>query len=261
MARASKRERLASLARLAGTVLFFSLAGCKSAAVNPWVAVPSAKFSGRAFGDTATIRTSIVALDTLRDVVVFNLSAPAHVIVLDVSPGKAISPLYPELGSRSILQGAGEHMLQAVDPAASAERDARAASEEARCIDQAERIARQRAAKRRPQVRRDSAGRVIQSSVDEQSEHDMRNGGVDAATLRACRARGESVQYSTKSARTGEHYLVVISSPAAYSGTELAERIASLAVTGSDVATTIEAIGAGLFVGRTGAWSGYYVSR
>jgi hypothetical protein len=63
-----------------------------------------------------------------------------------------------------------------------------------------------------------------------------------------------------KSTRSGEHYLVVLSSSTGYSGTELAERVAALSVTGSDVATTIEAIGAGLFVGRDGRWSGYYVS-
>jgi hypothetical protein len=236
------------------------LAGCRSAVVNPWVTVPSARFAGKAFGDTATMRMSIVAIDTLRDVVVIDLATPAHLVVLDVIPGRSISPLNPELGSRTLLQGSGEHMIAAIDPATAEDRRAVAASEYRRCVDQAESVARQRSTKSRPPLKRDSTGRISQSSIDAQNEHDRQTGGVDAVTLRNCRTRADMTRSTIRSARKGEHYLVVFSSPTGYSGTDLAERIAGLSVTGSDVATTIEAIGAGLFVGRAAAWSGYYVS-
>jgi hypothetical protein len=149
----------------------------------------------------------------------------------------------------------------AVDPSTAAERAAIAQSEYNRCVDRAEAAARARSARSRPPVKRDTAGRVIQSSIDAQSEHDMRTGGVDATTVRNCRTNADKIGSAQKSPRQGEHYLVVLSSSSPYSGTELAERIAGLAVTGSDVPTTIEAIAAGLFVGRARSWSGYYVSR
>jgi hypothetical protein len=114
----------------------------------------------------------------------------------------------------------------------------------------------------RPPVRRDSTGRIIQSSIDAQAEYDRQGDGPGATAINACRTRANMIRNTrAKAVRKGEHYLVVLSSPTAFAATELAERIAGLSVTGSDVATTIEAIGAGLFVGRADRWSGYYVSR
>jgi hypothetical protein len=250
---------------VASLSLIALLAACHVAPVNPWITVPSARFAGRAFGDTAGLRASIVAMDTVRDVAVFALSAPAHLVVLAVRPGVSIEQLQPGVGARTVLQAAGEHMVATIDSTAQkdeAARLARLAYDE--CVDRAEMTARRRNAYKPPVVR-DSSGKVTAASAEAQRRFDDEGGGVGSADLSGCsRALTSNTSRSAparQASRAGEHYLVLLASQSAISGTEVAERLRTLSVIGSDVATTIEAIGAGLFVGHAGPWSGYYVSR
>ena len=239
------------------------LAGCRRAPVNPWVSVPSARFAGRAFGDTVTMRASIVALDTLRDVVVFTLSAPAHLVVLDVTPGVSIDQLHPGVGTTSRRQDAGEHMVAVADSVMSTDEAALLATQAFdQCIDRAEIAARRRPANR-PQVVRDSTGKPTPASVEAQRRFDEAQLKPSSGEIAACRrqADAQKARPARRAVRTGEHYLVVLAAQSSISGVDVAERLRTLSVVGSDVATTIEAIGAGLFVGRPGSWAGYYVSR
>lgn len=257
MPASSARAVLASLS------LTMLLAACHAAPVNPWVTVPSARYAGRAFGDTVGLRASIVAMDTVRDVAVFTLSAPAHLVVLDVRPGVSIEQLQPGIGARTMLQSAGEHMVATVDSTRLRDEVARLAQQAYdQCIDRAEMTARRRAANK-PRTVRDSSGKASAASAEAQRRYDEQTLGASDADMAACsRSRAsDSPKFVRKAARAGEHYLVVLASQAPVSGSEVAERLRTLSVVGSDVATTIEAIGAGLFVGRAGAWSGYYVSR
>ena len=269
MARGSRGARVlqgrASLRRgvLGALVLPSLVTACRTAPLNPWVSVPSARFSGRAFGDTATLRTTIVAMDTVRDIAVYTLSAPAHLVVLDVRPGVSIDQLHPATGSRSVLQGAGEHMVTMVDSSAAQEeslRLARLAYEQ--CVDRADVAARKRPMPRPPLVR-DSSGKVTEASAEARRRYDEQETRANAADVSGCSraAVPKPARVARKETRAGEHYLVVLASRSPVSGTEVAERLKGLSVVGSDVATTIEAIGAGLFVGHPGPWSGYFVSR
>jgi hypothetical protein len=239
------------------------LADCHKAPLNPWVPVPSARFAGRAFGDTMTMRTSIVALDTVREVVVFRLAAPAHLVMLEVTPGVSIEQLQPIVGSKTLQQSAGEHMVTTMDSSLAAEESELLRREVyERCTDEAELRAGRRPIAR-PPVRRDSTGKVSPESAGEQLRAEAAEARVREADLEACKRTAARLPATPtrKTARRGEHYLVILASQSPLSGVEVAERLRTLSVVGSDVATTIEAIGAGIFVGRPGTWSGYYVSR
>jgi len=242
-------------------VAFALVAACHHAPGNPLVTVPSAGFAGRAFGDTVTMRTRIVALDTVRNMVMFTVSAPSHIVLLDVSPGISIEPLYPDLRSRSLLKKPGEHRIAAMDSTLTSDDVLLIEAAYARCVAQATRVSESRRRTSRPQLKRDSAGRVIPSSVDRQNEFDMTEMKSGAAAEASCRRSARLARPRAKFGRQGEHYLVVLASHSSLSGAEVALRIKGLAVVGSDVATTIEAIGAGLFLGSPGSWSGYYVNR
>lgn len=258
--RARAALRLGALAALALPAL---VAACRPAPLNPWVSVPSARFSGRAFGDTATVRATIVAMDTVREVAVYTLSAPAHLVVLDVRPGVSIDQLHPIAGARSVLQDAGEHMVSLLDTSAAHEealRLARLAYEQ--CVDGVEMKARTRQEPRPPLVR-DSSGKVTAASAAARQRYDEAESSANRSDISACSraAVPKAARVARKGARVGEHYFVVLASRSPVSGTEVAERLKGLSVVGSDVATTIEAIGAGLFVGHAGPWSGYFVAR
>ena len=266
MARGSSSARLTPTRlslTLAAVLLPGLAAACRSAPLNPWVSVPSAGFSGRAFGDTATLRATIVAMDTVREVAVYTLSAPSHLVVLDVRPGVSIDQIHPIAGARSVLQDAGEHMVSLLDTSAAHEdalRLARLGYEQ--CVDSVEMSARRRPATRPPLVR-DSSGRVTPASAAARQRYDEAESSANRSDISACTraAMPQAARVARKGARTGEHYFVVLASRSPVSGTEVAERLRGLSAVGSDVATTIEAIGAGLFVGHPGPWSGYFVAR
>jgi hypothetical protein len=57
-----------------------------------------------------------------------------------------------------------------------------------------------------------------------------------------------------------DRYLVVLASSSRLTSAQLAERLSTLTAVGSDVATTIEALASGLYVGLPGTWSGGYVA-
>jgi hypothetical protein len=263
MARANSARARASLGAFAAGVLLAAtpLAACHRAPANPWVPVPSPRFAGRAFGDTTALRASVVAMDTVRDVVVYTLSAPAHLVMLDVSPGVSIEQLYPAVGARTRLQDAGEHMATTMDSSLVVEQSEAVRDEYQRCIERAADAARGKRGFMRPPLVRDSSGKVTPASAEAQRSYDNAEVGPSQADLGACRTRASAPRPVRKPVRNGEHYLVVLATGQPVTGVEVAERLKTLAVVGSDVATTIEAIGAGLFVGRPGSWSGYYVSR
>jgi hypothetical protein len=269
MARGSSRADVSATgarfaARLTALSLTALVAACHTAPVNPWISVPSAGFAGRAFGDTVGLRTSIVAMDTVRDIAVFALAAPAHLVVLDVRPGVSIEQLQPMIGAQTVLQAAGEHMVATVDSTAQKDEAARLAPQAYECVDLAEMTARRRNAYKPPVVR-DSSGKVTAASAEAQRRFEDAGSSVGSADVSGCSralaANSSRMSPARKSSRVGEHYLVLLASQSPVSGTEVAERLKTLSVIGSDVATTIEAIGAGLFVGHAGSWSGYYVSR
>jgi hypothetical protein len=56
-----------------------------------------------------------------------------------------------------------------------------------------------------------------------------------------------------------DRYLVVLSSSSGVSLVALNERLSQLTTVGSDVATTIEAIAAGIFIGYAEHWGGAFI--
>ena len=123
-----------------------------------------------------------------------------------------------------------------------------------RCVKQAEATAARIAQQKARSVRRDSTGKVI-----------GRGPTPDIIETRSCdRLSQNSAVTRTPTflpARApADRYLVVLTSTSSISRTQLYERLATLTAVAPDVATTIEAIAAGLYVGVKGTWGGYFVA-
>jgi hypothetical protein len=242
-----------------------SLVACHA---NPNTDAPSAApLAMRAFGDTAAYGMQVLSLDREKEVAKVSLRTPAELIVLSVIPGKEIELIVPsdlaKSSRASFDKGVSSIKMARWDDSprpANASNDAQAAMEYNRCIQQAQATATRMAQARRP-VRRDSTGKVIDDGMGASPEMD-----VLSRLERNCDRLDASMQNRPADAvrmpprPPADRYLVVLASSAALTPVQLGERLSSLTAVGSDVATTIEAIAAGLYAGFPGKWSGGYVA-
>ena len=219
-------------------------------------------FVGLGFGETATFAPRILTLDRVQEIAMASTRTAAYSVVLAVVPGREIEVIEvgKSVGKRAT---AAQFMVSMrrfeIDQKAASRQAAADASAEVayqRC-ETASENARQRQA--RASQKRDSSGRVIQGPSDAQV------GLAGASQGGGSQCRRASTKRSTPMIRTtarpiAERYLVLLVSAAPLTADFVNERLTTLTAVGSDVATTIEAIAAGLYVGATGRWAGYYVA-
>ena len=260
--RVRRRTSRTLIAALAAT----TLAAChgKPKTETPIAAAP---VDMRTFGDTATFGVQVLSFDRQKEVAKVSLRAPAELIVLAVIPGREIELIVPSDLSKSshasFKKGASDINMSRWDDSprpASASDDAQRFREYNRCMQNAQATARRMAQAKRP-VKRDSTGKVIEGSE---------SGGTDLDQLtqleRQCDRLDANMSNRTPPPvrmppRTpADRYLVVLASSTPLTAIQLGERLGALTAVGSDVATTIEAIAAGLYAGLPGTWSGGYVA-
>lgn len=242
--RASRRRVAASVLAL---VLVALVASCRSgarASVSPSESPGAARNArvvppGQAFGDTAAFEVQILSLDRVTEQASVTTRNGKNLIVLAVVPGREIEIIAP--GASSIRQGKAKGVygidLRRVHDSmrpADANETAREQLAYDRCMSQAaataKRIGQQRAGLAAP------CNRLASNSSARQP-----------ATFLPARP-------------PADRYLVVLASTSPIPLAQLYERLATLTAVAPDVATTIEAIAAGLYVGARGTWSGYYVA-
>ena len=202
----------------------------------------------RSFGDTALLGLRLLSIDARDESARVRLGRGAQIIVLGVRPGREIE-----------LISHGHHGADAFkismrryeepSPDAARDADARATLEYDRCVAAAEKAARDRARQRTE--RRDSSGKVIPTGG---------NPLPTGANTSACRRPATNVAPRRLPPRDpAERYLVVLASATPISAAQLDERLATVTAVAPDVATTIEAIAAGLYVGHSGTFAGTYM--
>ena len=219
---------------------------------------------GKGFGDTATFKPRIIALDKVDERAMASVASPSYVVVLGVIPGREIELIEPgdAMTGKTSVTGQLSLSMQRyeVDATATAAIEARRAADDRRC--DAESRAREEAAARaaRASQKRDSSGRVISGASDAQ----VGDAGMSTASI-PCSGRRRAVSakppLKRASARpAGERYLVMLVSSSPLQWDFINERMATLTAVAPDAATTIEAIAAGLYAGTPGSWAGYFVA-
>ena len=104
-------------------------------------------------------------------------------------------------------------------------------------------------------VRRDSTGKSVGAPMSTERESPL------STCDRFSEPAGKKVFMQALPPREPrERYLVVLSSSSPVTELELNERLSTLTTIASDVSLTIEAIAAGIYAGKVGAWGGSYVS-
>lgn len=244
---AARADRRATRILTAGYLLA-SLGAChtpKPAPVAPLV-------NSRSFGDTNTIRVQLLSLDPADEVARATLGANAYLVVLGVRPGREIELIAPQEQQAARSTGAGSVTLSLRRyEAPSPDANLRAEAEYDRCVAAAEGAARRREQSRT--AKRDSSGRVIPGSGT--------SSVTSPAAGNSCRRPTAQVKPVRLAPRVpGERYLVVLASTQPIDYAQLSARLETLTAVAPDVATTIEAIAAGIYAGHPGAFSGTYVS-
>lgn len=152
------------------------LAGCHRA---PRGASSSAELEG-VIGDSSAFGARITHLDRLRKRAFVTLTSPAYVVLLSVSPGRSIDPLWVDSAQTPALTGAASQMIAWRDPADTVGAGGRneasppvvplpVQAEIDRCV--RERTAAVERARARPRTRprpvvRDSSGRAVPQPVE-----------------------------------------------------------------------------------------------
>ncbi len=259
-----------SAGRLAlATTIASAIVGCHGGtrtAVSPSPSTTSAStpptlLPGHAFGDAATLSgVRVLLFDPAKEQVRVTTTNPKNLIVLAVVPGREIEVVQP--GDYPVRREREKDVFTIDMRRASDEitpEDAAAITRTRlaydRCIKQAEATAARIAQQKARSVRRDSTGKVI-------------GGGPTAPDIVDTRSCDRLSQHSAvkrtptflPARAPADRYLVVLTSTSPISRTQLYERLATLTAVAPDVATTIEAIAAGLYVGVKGTWGGYFVA-
>ncbi len=237
-----------------------SAMACHSTAA-PSPSVAAAPVRGKAFGDTGATAVHVLAFDAKTERATVQANGGGKLLVLAVVPGREIELLTP--GETTPMPGkrGGEYLLDLrridnkVRPA-DADDDAAKRLEYDRCMARAAQ-AQRRLDERERMARRDTTGK---GSAPSDGERMMAMSMENACQRSLDRpAQKPPVVYLPRRP-SAERYLVVFNSADAISQTDIEARLATLSTKAPDVGTTIEAIGAGLYVGLSKQWSGYYVA-
>jgi hypothetical protein len=229
--------------------LLVSLNACRAPAA---VSATPLLATSRSFGDTVAVKVQLLSLDPVDEVARVSLGASAYLVVLGVRPGREIELIAPEERAPTRSTGAGAATLSLrryEEPSPDA--NLRAEVEYERCVAVAEEAARRREQART--AKRDSAGRVIPGSGRSSVQAPVVSHNCRRPTTPAKRVR-----MAPRAA--ADRYLVVLASSQPIPYAQLSARLETLTAVAPDVATTIEAIAAGIYAGHPGAFSGTFVS-
>ena len=220
--------------------------------------------SGRGFGDSALLGIRILTLDPVREHATITAKNAKHLVVLAVVPGREIEVIVP---GHTPVRREREKNVFAIDMRrvsdeigpADANESAQARLAYDRCMRQARATAERIAQQKARAVRRDSTGKVIGGgSTGNASGAELQNYEIACESLAAKASKRQTPTY-LPARQPADRYLVVLASSSAVSSAHLDERLATLTAVAPDVATTIEAIAAGIYVGVNGSWAGYFV--
>ena len=224
--------------------------------VAPAAATANPKLVGRTIGDSLEFSVGILTLDRSREIASVFVRRPDNVIVLAVTPGRDIEVISPGHMTVQKLRAAntfrfGMQRFEVSTRPVGPEAEARARQAYDQC--QMRRLRRAAAASRA--VRRDSTGKTVGAPVSAERESPL------STCDRFSEPAGKKVFMQALPPREPrERYLVVLSSSSPVTELELNERLSTLTTIASDVSLTIEAIAAGIYAGKVGAWGGSYVS-
>lgn len=221
------------------------------------------------FGDTTTLGLHLLSLDARAGTATVALGREAWLVVLLVTPGRDIVLLSPDPEAPAQRAGARRHALRLAPSAPPGTRTIAGQGAYDACMREGERrIARRVAAVEaadaaaRRRARTDTLGRRIEPSP---STTVVNEAAELQALDRACRQRAQVARDRSappgEAPPAGERYLVVLVADARLEGAMISERLGTLAVTASDVRTTIEAVAAGLYVGTGARVAGLYVAH
>lgn len=244
---AARADRRARWLLTAGCLLAL-LSACRAPQTGS--AIPLA--ASRTFGDTNTVKVRLLSLDPTEEVARATLGANAYLVVLGVRPGRDIELISPEENQSARPTGAGSVTLSLRRyEAPSPDANLRAEAEYERCVAAAEGAARRREQTRT--AKKDSTGRVIPGTGS--------SSVTTPAMGNSCRRPMAQVKAVRMALREpGERYLVVLASTQPIPYLQLSARLETLTAVAPDVATTIEAIAAGIYAGQPGTFSGAFVS-
>ncbi len=242
--------------------LITRLAACQhtpNAHLSP-ASIPSKpSLAGHAIGDSLKFSVGILTLDRTREIATVFVRRADNVIVLAVIPGRDIEVIFPgnmtvqKLSAPNTFRFGMQRFEVSTRPVGP-EAEARARQAYDQC--QMRRVAElRRAAAASRAVRRDSTGKSVGAPVSAERESPP-----VSCDLLGQPAGKEVFMQPLPPREPRERYLVVLSSSSPVTELELNERLSTLTTIASDVSLTIEAIAAGIYAGKIGAWGGSYVS-
>ncbi len=253
------RQHLVRLGPAVSALLFAIVSGCASPPAQH-SALASALPVGHPFGDTAMVNAKAIAFDSARGELVVELSRPSHLMVLEVRLGQTLAVLHPAPRANTTARTAGQHRIRLGSGVAVNTRPPVDAEME-RCVERELSAAESRRSKQRPAEQNDSKGKPTAGSKAAQAEFNRPTFGDEQAARQRCATASASRPARSTEAPKGTRYFLLLAATGKMSGAELSRRIAGLSGVGSDVASSIDAIATGVFVGYPTDWSGYYVRR
>lgn len=206
------------------------------------------------FGDSTVWRITLLDFSAIEERAVIDIEPSAHLIVLAVRPGRDIELILPDETNSAAVKKRGRLALSLTryiqgNPDANTAAEAQAEMAFERCVANAQNTA-ERAARARAQ-RRDSSGRQAATPAVSSAGAGCRKPTV---------ARSASKRRALPPREPSERYLVVLTSSSALSVEQINTRLETLTTVAPDVATTIEAIAAGLFAGVPGTFTGLFTN-
>lgn len=233
--------------------------GCASPRVRPMDAALALSV-GHPFGDTAMVNSRAIAFDSTRGELVVELSKSSHLMVLEVRLGQTLAVLHPSPRTNTTQRAAGQHRIRLQNPGAVNVRTV-ADAETEQCVERELSAADTRRSAQRPAEQSDSKGKPTAGSKAAQAEFSRPTFGDEQAARRRCVSAAATRPPAATPVPLGTRYFLLLAATKKMSGAELSKRIAGLSGVGSDVASSIDAIATGVFVGYQTDWSGYYVRR
>ena len=230
-------------------ILAATLGACHPAARRPSLG-PKA---GQMVGDTTAFGPRLLDIDARAPFVTFEVTAPAHVLLISVTPGESAIPI-GALASDMTLAEPGIHRLRFVpvprtpSPAPSVSSWGSAdQTDYDRCV----RAGSRRMPKRRV-VRTDTAGRTVQVSnepVDPKEEVDIER-----------RCEGNINRRLKSTASPPPRFLVLIASNTPLMLADAIQRFETMRNIPGDMTAAVNAIASTLYGDRKGIWSAHYIA-
>jgi hypothetical protein len=210
--------------------------------------------AGQSIGDTAAFGERLLNIDARGPSVTFQVTAPAHVLLVSVTPGVSAVPI-GALTSDTTLADPGIHTMRFVpEPRALGPGPSVASwgSLDQTDYDQCVRARTRGLAKKRV-VRTDSAGKT---SVDVTNEPDDPQQEIDVERRCEANVNNRLKSHTSVAAR----FLVLMASNTPLMLSEAIQRFEAMRGIPSDVTLAVNAVASTLYGDRRGTWSAHYVA-